>query len=113
MIKEGGTVKLSDFGTSRFSNTGKTLTEVRGTERYLPPEILDIFEKNSSQKIEYSSKQDIWSLGIIAYELFTEGIHPYQILGPVSRSSIISEDLKIDYSIFPKELSSIVEIIKG
>ncbi|CAD8050508.1 unnamed protein product [Paramecium sonneborni] len=52
-------LKIADFGFSRRINT--TMTSIVGTPIYMAPQILF--------KQEYSSKCDIWSLGIIFFEL--------------------------------------------
>ena len=57
-----GIVKLGDFGISRvLSNTRSKAKTVVGTPYYLSPEII----KSES----YSFKSDIWSLGVLLYEM--------------------------------------------
>ena len=56
-------VKLSDFGVSRKLNTlTQNCTTHTGTIIYMAPEILN--------EEEYNNKCDLWSLGIIIYQLF-------------------------------------------
>ena len=55
-------VKLGDFGIARvLSNTRSKAKTVVGTPYYLSPEIIE------SQP--YSFKSDIWSLGVLLYEM--------------------------------------------
>jgi NIMA (never in mitosis gene a)-related kinase 1/4/5 len=57
-----GIVKLGDFGIARvLSNTRSRAKTVVGTPYYLSPEII----KSES----YSFKSDIWSLGVLLYEM--------------------------------------------
>ena len=57
-----GIVKLGDFGIARvLSNTRSKAKTVVGTPYYLSPEII----KSES----YSFKSDIWSLGVLLYEM--------------------------------------------
>ena len=68
VIGQAGDVKLSDFGVSRvLEGEAKGQTFV-GTILYMSPERL--------QGGQYSTKADIWSLGIIAIEC-AMGNHPY------------------------------------
>ncbi|KAL4488758.1 hypothetical protein ABPG73_020457 [Tetrahymena malaccensis] len=58
------TVKIADFGFSKVVEAGMDepiITSFVGTPLYMSPQIL--------QKQNYSSKTDIWSLGMIFYEL--------------------------------------------
>lgn len=63
---EQNLVKIIDFG---FSNNNKELyNTLCGTPMYMSPEII--------AGLKYDSKSDLWSLGIITYELF-HNKHPY------------------------------------
>ena len=59
-------IKLSDYGSSKFINLSKTITNtINGTPLTMAPEILN--------GDNYNFKSDIWSLGIIIYfMLFNE-----------------------------------------
>lgn len=55
-----GLAKLADFGMAKYvSNEGLLLRSHVGTPYYMAPQLL--------QRIEYSRKCDIWSLGVIFY----------------------------------------------
>lgn len=55
-------VKLGDFGIARvLSNTRSKAKTVVGTPYYLSPEIIE--------NMPYSFKSDIWSLGVLLYEM--------------------------------------------
>lgn len=59
----GGTVKLCDFGFARaMSNNTMVLTSIKGTPLYMAPELV--------QEKTYTRTVDLWSLGIILYELY-------------------------------------------
>ena len=63
------TVKLGDFGISRvLENSNAAAMTVVGTPYYMSPE--------SCQSAPYTAKSDVWSLGIILYELCTLK-HPF------------------------------------
>lgn len=57
-----GILKLGDFGIARvLSNTKSRAKTVVGTPYYLSPEII--------RSEGYSFKSDIWSLGVLLYEI--------------------------------------------
>jgi serine/threonine protein kinase len=62
-------IKLADFGYASYFDKNKGLDAILGTPLYLAPEIL------MSQN--YNEKVDIWSLGIMAYELCA-GVYPFE-----------------------------------
>ena len=69
LISAHGSIKICDFGFARaLSQTTLVLTSIKGTPLYMAPELV--------QEQPYNEKIDIWSLGIILYELF-HGRPPY------------------------------------
>ena len=56
-------VKLCDYGISKYGNFTQLKTHI-GTEAYMAPEIMELTEED-----KYNYKCDLWSLGIIIYEL--------------------------------------------
>lgn len=63
LINEDGHIKLCDFGLTCTIQNSKIIC---GTPEYIAPEIL----KNKG----YSKEVDIWSLGIVLYELLTGNV---------------------------------------
>ena len=63
LIGSNGTVKLCDFGFARAMSSDTTvLTSIKGTPLYMAPELV--------QEQPYDGSVDLWSLGVICYELF-------------------------------------------
>eukprot|EP00484_Ammonia_sp_Unknown_P029854 CAMPEP_0197049490 /NCGR_PEP_ID=MMETSP1384-20130603/24623_1 /TAXON_ID=29189 /ORGANISM="Ammonia sp." /LENGTH=790 /DNA_ID=CAMNT_0042481771 /DNA_START=98 /DNA_END=2470 /DNA_ORIENTATION=+ len=58
-----GEIKLGDFGTALTMHGKKRLTKNCGTQRYQSP------EKVYKQPLSFTTKTDLWSLGVTAYEL--------------------------------------------
>ena len=89
-------VKLADFGFSRYvesdeNNNENMLTTICGTPLYMSPELL--------LDMNYNSKADLWSFGIVMYELL-HGSNPYccikniQMLKKILKTKIITIDKK-------------------
>lgn len=58
------TIKVGDFGISKvLESTTQVAMTVVGTPYYMAPE--------SCQSEPYTSKSDVWALGVILYELCT------------------------------------------
>jgi len=64
--KEGNICMLADFGCSIMS--AGTMDGLAGTMPYMAPEML---REPMTKAEEYTSKVDMWSLGVVAYGLFT------------------------------------------
>jgi len=62
LIGANNTVKLCDFGFARAMSTNTVvLTSIKGTPLYMAPELV--------QERPYNHTADLWSLGVILYEL--------------------------------------------
>ena len=61
-LDENDNIKLGDFGMARnLEHTAQLMTNFAGTPLYLPPEIIN--------GQPYSFKADMWSLGVVLFEL--------------------------------------------
>lgn len=56
-------MKLCDFGFARaLSSSSEVVTSIKGTPLYMAPELV--------KELPYNTTVDLWSLGVILYELF-------------------------------------------
>ena len=68
---------ISDFFSAGYFKKGRYYNEIIGTPGYMEPGILNKMLKSDSYDFyEYNEKCDIWSLGIIFFELLM-GYHPF------------------------------------
>ncbi|GMT00717.1 hypothetical protein PENTCL1PPCAC_22891, partial [Pristionchus entomophagus] len=65
----GGNVKITDFGLSRLGETYQMNPKNKVPIRWLAPETL--------KSAGYSRKTDVWSWGVLVWEIFNNGIEPY------------------------------------
>lgn len=102
LICHGGVVKLCDFGFARaMSSNTLVMTSIKGTPLYMSPELV--------QEQPYNNTVDLWSLGVILYELFV-GQPPFFTNNLVSLIKLIIRD-PVKY---PDNMSSLFkDFLKG
>lgn len=69
LVFNKNTIKLTDFGFARYFDKGTMVETLCGSPLYMSPEIIK-YKK-------YSHKADLWSIGVIFYEILT-GKPPYK-----------------------------------
>eukprot|EP01119_Soliformovum_irregulare_P012483 TRINITY_DN3246_c0_g1_i2.p1 TRINITY_DN3246_c0_g1~~TRINITY_DN3246_c0_g1_i2.p1 ORF type:complete len:1262 (+),score=408.29 TRINITY_DN3246_c0_g1_i2:142-3786(+) len=82
LLTENMEVKIGDFGLSRMTteSEGQTKADV-GPLKWMSPEA--VLEK------VYSIKSDVWSFGVVMYEIITHGV-PYESLDAVQAASRVA-----------------------
>ena len=97
LLSSCGTVKLCDFGFARcMSNDTIVLTSIKGTPLYMSPELV--------KEQPYDHRADLWSLGVILYELYT-GRPPFYTTSIYSLINlIVKEEVK-----FPEGMPQLME----
>uniref|UniRef100_A0A7S0VZK5 Protein kinase domain-containing protein n=1 Tax=Hemiselmis tepida TaxID=464990 RepID=A0A7S0VZK5_9CRYP len=72
------TVKIADFGLSSLSAVEyqATMETACGTPEYLAPELVSMVANEDETEQTYSSKVDIWAIGVILYVMIS-GFHPF------------------------------------
>ena len=89
---KGNEVKIIDFGISHLKNSSNTYTSTvssKHTFKYASPESMDY-------NLEISSKVDVYSFGIIVWEIFNNKTNAFEGLGQdeVLKRSISDRKLK-------------------
>jgi NIMA (never in mitosis gene a)-related kinase len=65
-------IKLGDFGVARvLSKTNSIADTITGTPVYISPEMLEFNDEHDASK-GYGFSSDIWSLGVLLYEMITK-----------------------------------------
>jgi len=96
-----GEIKIGDFGWAIHNPKNLKGAEVVGTRCYMAPEIL--------KGEEYDHSVDIWSLGIVAYEMLTGKVPFYGADDKQLEQNILTKDIK-----YPGFLSeSCINFLKG
>lgn len=104
-------IRLTDFGVARLKSSNNAIKisrtkEALGTSQYMPPELLISKERDFT----CNAFHDIWSLGIIIHQMFSNGLHPFEY-DAYAQKNMLEGKYKIDSSI--KEGSIIHQIING
>ncbi|KAG1677581.1 hypothetical protein FOA52_014479 [Chlamydomonas sp. UWO 241] len=91
LLTSDGTLKLADFGLAINMHEERPVSRV-GTLDYMAPEIylcppkLSPHENKRDRSLQYSTKVDVWALGVLAYELLT-GVGPFESGGDFDETS--------------------------
>lgn len=99
------TLKISNLGSSKNIYNYNVASTILGSPEIMSPDVLNILQGKSSKKV-YNNKIDLWSLGIITYELLT-GQPPFLGDNP---KDIYNQILEGKYKL-PSNLIASVEII--
>ncbi|XP_063318239.1 tyrosine-protein kinase Tec [Pelmatolapia mariae] len=72
LVNEHNVVKVSDFGMTRYvlDNQYTSSNGAKFPVKWSPPEVLHYSK--------YSSKSDVWSYGVVMWEIFSEGRTPFE-----------------------------------
>lgn len=102
LVSESGTLKVADFGTSRFLEIAAHGTTVIGSPAYMAPEQF---------RGEAVFASDLYSLGITMYQMLT-GVLPYDTPAPsdlekLGRGELVRPPRLLNNAI-PTELSDVV-----
>jgi serine/threonine protein kinase len=98
-------VRIADFGLCHFNSPDSAMKTICGTAVYLAPECL------TSEKYDGFAR-DIWSLGVILYELVTRD-YPWTIgNGPLMYKQILSGKFPIPTGVSSICVDLIVRILK-
>src|SRR5207302_2856986 len=74
LLRSKNQVKLLDFGVAKLTRAGRVVHtqngEIFGTPEYMSPE-------QASGRVELDGRSDVYSLGVVMYELWT-GTNPFE-----------------------------------
>ena len=104
------TAKITDFGFCTILNKQQSLAHtVLGTPTYMEPTLLNNMEQRTRNQQGYDQKVDIWSLGVLCYEMLV-GRNPFS---GISMQDVFNK-VKIGTYPLPTNLSrEVVFFIEG
>ena len=92
LIDDNYILKITDFGLARYFNNDNMISTICGSPMYMAPEIL--------KKKRYTIKSDLWSVGIILYQILY-GHPPFKASNIVTLVKNINEQ-SINYNSYYK-----------
>ena len=102
MLDGRGRVRITDFGLALSNDDATDRSEIAGTPAYMAPEQIG--------KGQASVRSDIYSLGLVFYELFT-GRLPYQATTPIEWRRAHLESSPRTPSSVVKDIDPVVETV--
>ena len=97
---------IIDFGCATWERTSKD--HMKGTIRYLAPEIIALKENTAPPRTTYDVSADVWSMGLTAYELMqgsrlrleriSRRCHDEELLPTIAISRIYPVDNSADWA---------------
>lgn len=116
IIFHKGVVKVADFGLCKLIERGEKKTDLTsfgvGTYWYLPPEA---FEYEESRPTQISTKVDIWSLGVIFFEMlycqkpFGHGLSQQEVM----KNKVMLRATKVEFPEKPVVSNETKEFIRN
>ena len=102
LISDSGTIKIADFGFVKEYDTNIMMDTLCGSPIYMAPEIL--------QHKKYDAKVDLWSLGVILYEMLTNEL-PFKATNHIELLKMIeTKKFKIEnYIVISKDCYNLLE----
>eukprot|EP00897_Mesotaenium_endlicherianum_P010687 jgi/Mesen1/9647/ME000671S09012 len=85
LIARGNRIRIADFGVARIATPLEGMTPETGTYRWMAPEVV--------RGGEYSNKVDVYSFGIVMWELFTRQI-PFASMSPVQAAHAVTKKIR-------------------
>ncbi|XP_034713207.1 tyrosine-protein kinase TXK [Etheostoma cragini] len=89
LVNEHNVVKVCDFGMTRYVLDNQ-YTSSNGTKfpvKWSPPEVLHYSK--------YSSKSDVWSFGVVMWEIYSEGRTPFENLSNLDVVNEITRGVRL------------------
>jgi len=83
LVGHSNQVKIADFGLARFTNRDEVYESREGTRfpiKWTAPE--------AAKTSNFTIKSDVWSFGIVLYEIITRGFMPY---GTMTNAEVLLE----------------------
>lgn len=101
LLSKNGEIKLCDFGFARAMSTSTlVLTSIKGTPLYMSPELV--------KELPYNHTVDLWSLGVIVYELWV-GSPPFYTSSIYSLINLIVKEKVV----WPEEVRGGIILVYG